>query len=153
MKKDLMLMATLTLLMCGCVSPPSAPVEPDLSPSRSGKISGDYSYSAYDNRGTKVVEGTMRIRLEDSARISGSWEFRSVTDSPTGEVGPQKGSGTLVGDVHLSLVGINLNPNYADNNVVLFGTFDGSTILGNWQFVGFPGVLNQGTFRAVRAVN
>jgi hypothetical protein len=142
--------AFIALLLTGCVSPPSSPVGPDGPRSGIDEIAGKYSYSGYDEAGRMIVEGNLVITPEDTSRVHGTWVLKSVSGSPSGEVGPQIGSGTLVGEVNLALIGINLNPGWVDNNVVLFGSFDGSTILGNWQYIGFPGVLNQGTFRAVR---
>jgi len=43
---------------------------------------------------------------------------------------------------------INLNPEWADNNVFLEGTIDGNKITGNWVYSGFGGVMNHGTYSA-----
>jgi hypothetical protein len=61
------------------------------------------------------------------------------------------GSGNLVGHFEGDKIGLNLNPDYIDNNVLLAGTIYYWGISGAWNYIGFPGVLNQGTFRAVRS--
>ncbi len=45
---------------------------------------------------------------------------------------------------------INLNPDYVDNNVFLLGVLEGTKMNGRWMYTGFPGVVNEGTFKALR---
>ncbi|MCL6100815.1 MAG: hypothetical protein M1391_19830 [Bacteroidetes bacterium] len=47
-------------------------------------------------------------------------------------------------------VSINLNPNFVDNNVVLQGTMSSDGFNGKWEWIGFAGKLNGGSFNAVR---
>ena len=107
-----------------------------------------YYYTGYNLQRTKIVKGFMTIVFADSNRISGEWQFEATVD-PKG-IGPQVGAGRLVGGFEGRNLWIGLNPDYADNNVMLSGVSSGTSISGTWQYVGFPGVLAGGTFRAVR---
>jgi hypothetical protein len=49
-----------------------------------------------------------------------------------------------------NVLSINLNPDYVDNNVLLTGRFSRTGYSGQWQWVGFRGVITSGTFQAVR---
>ena len=82
----------------------------------------------------------------DSSSISGAWDF-NVIGSPE-NIGPQTGEGEYIGTVENNLLWINLNPEWADNNVHLDGTIDGNKITGNWVYSVFAGSMNHGTFSA-----
>ena len=112
---------------------------------------GEYSYSGYDSQGTLIIRGALTIMREDTLRVTGTWKFEAAIRDSLGMFGPQVGSGNLVGSIHGDNIGLNLNPNYVDNNVLLAGTISYWGISGTWEYVGFPGVLNRGTFRAVRS--
>jgi hypothetical protein len=58
------------------------------------------------------------------------------------------GKGTLEGTALGDTLFLNLNPGFADNNVLLSGVLHGGSFSGTWTWVGFPGILNQGTFRS-----
>jgi hypothetical protein len=107
---------------------------------------GTYRYTAF-LEGSPVVEGLLQLNEVSTTRVSGSWELARI-GSPTIQVGPQVGTGTLEGSFDGAVLSINLNPGVADNNVFLTGTFQGDTIRGQWSFSGFPGVINEGTFTA-----
>jgi hypothetical protein len=109
-----------------------------------------YAYSAFDASGAEVVRGVMLIVISDSSRVNGLWDLEE-TGGGAGMIGPQVGSGELEGTLEGTKIGVNLNPQYADNNVVLLGTLSATGFEGTWQYVGFPGVLNTGTFRAAKA--
>ena len=103
------------------------------------------SYSS----GTEVVRGVIFVGIDDSGRVSGFWDLRQVDPGAT-MIGPQIGRGTLEGFSEDTSVWMNLNPEYADNNVFLYGTMSRAGIYGRWQYVGFPGVLSSGEFRALK---
>ena len=96
----------------------------------------------------EVVRGTLVIQLDASNHVSGFWVLEQ-TDPEARMIGPQVGEGTLVGGMDGPEIWMNLNPEMADNNVFLRGVLSGGDINGQWEFVGFPGVLNRGTFQAV----
>ena len=64
--------------------------------------------------------------------------------------GPQVGMGTFVGEIHGNVVGLNLNPGWADNNVVLNGEMENGTYAGRWEWITFAGVTYTGNFTAVK---
>jgi len=105
-----------------------------------------YQYAGFDEIGIQIIEGTFFIEYGDSTDITGQWNFESIGDPEN--IGPQVGSGTFIGAVDSNVFAVNLNPQYADNNVNLWGTISGNQIIGEWYYSGFPGVINQGTFRA-----
>jgi hypothetical protein len=106
-----------------------------------------YYYVGYDTAGGEIVRGLLVIVRGDSTIVTGTWNFR-LTDSRATMIGPQVGSGTLMGTWEDSNLSLNLNPQYADNNVILIGTCSNRALAGKWQYIGFAGVLNEGTFRA-----
>jgi hypothetical protein len=105
-----------------------------------------YQYSGYDSLGVQIIEGSLFFEYGDSILISGEWDF-NVIGSPE-NIGPQTGEGEYIGTVENNQLLINLNPEWADNNVFLEGTIDGNKITGNWVYSGFGGVMNHGAFSA-----
>ena len=103
-----------------------------------------YQYSGYDTLGVQIIEGSLFFEYGDSISISGAWDF-NVIGSPE-NIGPQTGEGEYIGTVENNQLWINLNPEWADNNVHLDGTIDGNKITGNWVYSGFAGSMNHGTF-------
>ena len=117
---------------------------------------GDYQYSGYDQKGTKIVEGrisitsveTKRIGKEDTIQLKGNWELKKIGDPE--HIGGQVGTGNLVGSILKGEIDINLNPNISDANVYLRGTIEGRRFHGEWVFSGYAGPVSQGTFEAIR---
>ena len=109
---------------------------------------GRFNYIAYDSLGVPVARGWLLLSGDDSLSVSGRWHIDPV-GAPV-NIGPQLGDGTLVGFFDNDQFFVELNPEYRDNNVGLFGAFDGTMYEGSWTFSGFPGVINTGTFTAVR---
>lgn len=114
-------------------------------------LSGRYSYSGYDDKGTLIVTGHITIAVDDTLRVTGTWQLMAATPHPP--AGPMVGDGTLVGGIDGETIYINLNPDWVDNNVFLLGKTSGGRIIGKWDHVGFPGVLATGSFVAVRVGN
>ncbi len=108
-----------------------------------------YLYTGYDSSGREIVRGEVVVAVDDSGDVTGSWNLDAVGD-PSPMIGPQVGQGKLVGRAKGTVFGVGLNPDMVDNNVVLLGTIVEDSITGIWEFIGFPGVLNQGTFSASR---
>jgi hypothetical protein len=117
---------------------------------------GDYEYTSYDKSGGKVVEGQLsitsvesrRIQSGESIQIKGNWQLNKVDNQE--QIGPQVGSGELIGSIIDGEIYIDLNPNISDSNVVLKGTIQGKRFHGTWSFNGYAGPINQGTFEAAR---
>ena len=109
---------------------------------------GAFAYTSYDSTGAPLSSGWFTMKFSDSVTVTGEWHFNPA-DSPQ-NIGPQIGEGTLTGLVQGNQVVINLNPEFADNNVGLSGTMDGDRISGIWMWTTFAGPTNQGTFNAVK---
>lgn len=107
---------------------------------------GDYQYTGYGEGGVKVVEGRLSLTSLDGDRLKGTWELKQVGQPKM--IGPQVGSGDLVGTVRGTEVLVDLNPNMNDNNVNLRGKVEGKRYKGTWSYSGFAGVLSSGTFEA-----
>jgi hypothetical protein len=107
-----------------------------------------YQYQAFDSVGVLAISGWLTIDIRDSAHVTGSWHFAKTTSRQN--TGPQTGNGTLAGFFDHHILNINLNPGFVDNNVFLRGQFSPIEYGGNWSWIGFPGVMNHGTFYARR---
>lgn len=140
----------LVIAAWGC-GPDSTGVPDGLEGSETGPrgTGTTYLYAGYDSSGREIVRGEIVVAVDDSGIVTGSWNLESVGD-PSPMIGPQVGQGKLVGRIEGTVFGAGLNPDMVDNNVVLLGTIAGDGITGIWEFIGFPGVLNQGTFSATR---
>ncbi|NOZ62452.1 MAG: hypothetical protein GXO74_12315 [Calditrichaeota bacterium] len=117
-----------------------------LNPFQSGDESRVFNYSAFDSTAVKVVQGWMKLKVDAKNKVSGEWHFEKITNDAN--AGPQNGSGELVGQIEKNVFSLNLNPNMVDNNVFLRADWNEEKMEGVWQFVGFPGVINQGKFIA-----
>lgn len=108
-----------------------------------------YKYTSYDSTGNKIISGYLWIDSVDSSTVKGRWDFKLVHNEDN--LGPQIGKGSFEGvkgsDGNMSL---NLNPGWIDNNVLLIGSFQNSHYSGDWKYVGFPGIINSGSFEARR---
>jgi hypothetical protein len=109
---------------------------------------GEYRYTGYDKKGKKIIEGRLTVSSCEGDRIRGGWLLKKVGNPA--RIGPQIGSGGLIGLVSRDKVSINLNPQMADNNVKLKGTLQGNRYYGTWSWDGFTGGMNQGTFKALK---
>lgn len=107
---------------------------------------GAFAYTGYDSTGAKIVQGWIKIVFDDSIHLSGEWELDKIGDPKN--IGPQVGAGSLVGGLENQQLFLNLNPNYVDNNVFLTCPYDDRKLTGKWNYVGFPGIINYGTFVA-----
>jgi hypothetical protein len=110
---------------------------------------GNYKYTSYDSTGNKIISGYLWIDSVDSNYVKGRWDFKLLCNKEN--LGPQIGSGQFEGmkDSRGSII-INLNPEWIDNNVFLDGSILNSSYDGSWIYIGFPGVINRGTFEAYK---
>jgi hypothetical protein len=154
----LLVLLVLPLALLGCsqdavpVAPAPAAGEnlvadgPPVSPSSVNEVS--YTYTGYSRTGIPVVRGFLHLTRLDSVRFAGRWELRPLGD--TTRIGPQHGRGRLSGTLRGGILHVNLNPGNVDNNVFLTGRFDRRSFTGRWEWIGFPGVINSGSFVALR---
>ena len=105
-----------------------------------------YNYTAFDSSGHPVVIGWIKYEISDSNRVSGSWhliKMRSVTKTTH-----TTGNGKLEGMFEDNEIYLDLNPQWRDNNTVLFGKFEDDKITGKWAWISFIGITDEGTFIA-----
>lgn len=111
-----------------------------------------FSYVGKDSLGATFVTGSLTIVVNDSAAMSGTWKLDSVPGTATMKFGPQFGTGTWMGGLSGTTLTMNLNPGWADDNVVLVGKLDRSQssahYAGRWSHVTLLGETNHGTFEA-----
>lgn len=110
--------------------------------------SGGYAYTGLDANGVVVVTGWLTLDLRDPARVTGEWRLEPVGNPQN--IGPQTGEGRLQGVMANGVLGVDLNPGSADNNVLLDGSLATNAFRGRWTYWGFAGVLNEGSFEALR---
>jgi len=109
---------------------------------------GSFQYTGFDSTGKTVVTGWICFSFKDSILISGKWNLQK--SGTILQLGPQTGSGILTGRIQHGKITINLNPNQIDNNVYLFGDYHPQQFSGKWSYSGYPGIVNSGSFQAVR---
>ena len=124
-------------LFAGCGHHPVAPAG----------IGGLYQYTAYDSGGAPVVTGTITLVNRDSTNLTGRWDLRAADGA--GNIGPQTGRGLLAGST-ADGISIDLTPGFADNNVILVGTFEEDEISGTWHWITFIGETARGRFEMIR---
>jgi len=139
------LIINLLVFVLGCYALDCSGAKNNAPPTRSFPL-GDYQYAGYDEGGAKIVEGRLSLTSLDGDRLKGTWELKQIGEPK--RIGPQVGTGELIGTVRGTEVLVDLNPNMNDNNVNLRGKVEGKRYKGTWSFVGFAGTLSAGTFEA-----
>ncbi len=109
---------------------------------------GAYAYTSYDTGGTVIVRGWFTAVISDSTKVTGEWHFEPVGNPQ--RIGPQTGDGKLVGGVNGKKIWIELNPDVRNNNLQLNGTLVSEKLSGQWTWISYDGMANQGAFDAVR---
>ena len=117
----------------------------DDSPTNSSSTT--YKYTGYSDNGSIIISGYLWVDSVDSSIVTGRWDLKRVGNEEN--LGPQIGKGNFKGvkDSGGSM-SLNLNPEWVDNNVFLIGSLLNSSYSGDWNYVGYPGVINSGTFEA-----
>ena len=108
-----------------------------------------YCYSGYNSKDLLVVVGAMTLAFADSQTVSGTWILECV--APCENFGPHTGSGALRGSIQGKRVIVDLNPGWADNNVLLSGSIDKDRFSGTWMWSTFVGPTSEGRFEALRS--
>ena len=138
-----MFVLALTFIACIDIGDPAGSIPP------LGGYPTSYSYSGYNSKGQLVVVGSMTLAVTDSQTVSGTWALQCVV--PGENVGPQTGSGTLLGSIRGARVTVNLNPQWVDNNVFLSGSFDKDRFSGTWMWSTLVGSTAEGKFEALKS--
>jgi len=132
-------LAFLLIAATGCADDP-APFE---------FSSGTLQYEATTTVGLPLLEGELVLRYPTDSTVAGTWSIRrSPGADPDIEVGPQVGSGTLVGMRDGNTLYLDLNPGWADNNVMLVGEASAGALRGRWTWSAFTGPRSSGRFTA-----
>lgn len=137
------ILVVLLVMLAGCAD------TGDRSTNSLKKGADTFQYIARDSGGSIVVTGSMSILFAETGEISGTWTLEQK-GSPDGKIGPQVGTGKLTGRKKDAGVFINLNPEWADNNVFLDGKMEGNRIVGKWNWSTFAGSTSGGAFEATR---
>ncbi|MFO7889564.1 MAG: hypothetical protein R6V04_04420 [bacterium] len=104
-----------------------------------------YNYVAYDSTEIKVAQGMLLLNFEDDI-INGEWDIKAVGSAQN--IGPQIGSGNLVGSYSSDSIWVELQPQMCDNNLQLKGRLKDNSLAGQWIYISFIGPTNSGTFTA-----
>ena len=116
------LLASALMVLAGC-SPDSTmdnPVATSSLDKTNAATAIVFQYFGYSRDRHVVVRGTLALSVSPAGRVAGRWELRGVDPS---RIGPQVGNGTLTGTLANGVLSINLNPENADNNILLSGRF------------------------------
>ena len=107
-------------------------------------------YEAYADQFRLVLVGSLELVVHGDSTVSGSWTigWAPGVDTTT-RVGPQVGSGALLGRVLPDTsVWLDLNPGNADHNVFLRGATTVNGLSGRWGYSGIAGEQEHGRFMA-----
>lgn len=124
------------LLLLGCSRAPDEVA---------GLRSGAFSYSARNAAGQPILTGRLELAFPSDSTVTGTWTITWVAGADTvAQVGPQVGSGSLVGSRRGDTLLIQLNPTYADNNVSLFAAPNAEGYAGSWEWSTISGPASGG---------
>ena len=101
------------------------------------QVDGTYAYVGKRADGSIETKGTLTLRSGADTVVTGTWSLENV-----------QGDGVLEGRRDDMKVSVDLHPGWRDHNLILMGEFKNGVITGRWQWIGFPGVMSEGTFEA-----
>lgn len=136
---------TLALALAAC-SRESTNTGPD------GVIAGgNLRYEVTTLAGIPLLTGRLVVKVLDDSTIVGSWstEWAPGADRSV-EVGGQVGRGALAGRQGMEKTYLDLNPGFADNNVILAAAPTDRGFEGTWEWVTVTGTRASGRFSAHR---
>ena len=92
-----------------------------------------YEYTAYVAKSLVIcANGILDMSIDSDSTIAGTWNINSGAGFSEKEVGPQVGTGELEGQIEKGKILLNLNPDWADNNIFLQGQYAEDQFGGNW---------------------
>lgn len=118
-----------------------------------GEISQTYNYKGSDTNGNLLVEGVITLRTDETIQVKGHWNLKVLDKNKYHELGPQDGSGEIIGQLKGDRIFLNLNPDVYEDNIYLDGKVTKANIFkisGKWGYYGFVGKLNEGNFEMER---
>lgn len=110
---------------------------------------GSFRYSALSATGQPLLAGHIEFAFPDDSTLTGTWAIAWLPGADTTEqVGPQVGSGVLIGAYRGGTLLIQLNPTNADNNVALQAVPSAGGYAGHWDWITATGPRSGGAFVA-----
>lgn len=110
---------------------------------------GGFHYSAFGDSGQPLLTGRLNFSFPDDSTLNGTWSIAWIPGADTTlHVGPQVGSGAMVGSRRGDTLLIQLNPTFADNNVGLVAVPTADGYSGQWSWSTFAGPTAGGRFSA-----
>ena len=108
---------------------------------------GTYEYTAYFAKSLVIcANGSMEMTIATDSTITGSWDISAADGFSEKEIGPQIGTGKLEGSIKAGKIFINLNPEWADNNILLNADYSKDQFGGSWVWSTFRGPSASGGF-------
>jgi hypothetical protein len=112
---------------------------------------GRLRYTGHSPAGTPVLTGGLELAFPDDSTVTGTWAIAWLPEVDTTlPVGPQVGSGTLVGRRSGDTLQLQMNPEMADNNVSLTAVPSPTGYTGTWSWSTFAGPRSSGTIAVTR---
>jgi hypothetical protein len=113
-----------------------------------------FNYKGFDTNGNLLVSGVITLRLDGTTKVTGDWTLQVLDKSRSKEMGPQDGSGKILGQLKGDRIFLNLNPGVFGDNVYLDGEVSQANIFkikGKWGRYGFySGKIIEGDFEMLR---
>jgi hypothetical protein len=112
-----------------------------------------YDYKGFDTNGNLLVSGVITLRLDGPTQVKGTWKLTVLNKDKLRELGPQDGSGKILGQLKDDSIFLNLNPDQFNSNIYLESKVARANmfqIKGKWGYYGFVGKLNEGNFEMER---
>ena len=112
---------------------------------------GDYSFTLSDSSNKILIDGKLTIDNVTETSVNGTYKTTMLYDSTFSAAAKLKG-GNFSGKFSskTGMLGLNMNPKVADNNVYFSGKANGDKITGNWTESTMIGTKNAGKFQAVK---
>jgi hypothetical protein len=113
-----------------------------------------YTYTAFAENGTRLLVGTIVLhprytRADFEQEIEGTWNIGWAPGADTTTiVGPQVGSGALVGMATEDGIVLFLPQFTTDNTVQLSGIVRNNEFRGDWSYSSIAGTVSRGEFTA-----
>lgn len=132
------IVSLLIMLICSCN---------DNHPNAPYGAGQTFYYKSYDLNHHLIAQGVIKIKFNNSDEISGTWNLQKIGNPQN--IGPQSGTGELVGDlINKDSIWIELNPQFKDNNLQLLAKYTRTVLTGKWLWITYAGITNQGYFNA-----
>ncbi len=108
---------------------------------------GGFRYIARSATGAPLISGRIDLSFPDDSTVTGQWNFAWEPGADTTlQVGPQVGTGELIGRQMGDTLLLQLNPEMADNNVGLTAIRGAGGYTGEWTWSAFTGPRSSGSF-------